>query len=94
MDDGAQAADCGRENNVSAKERHRNIAEVEIKLNSGADEEHASQEFTKLSAAPCEIKGRQTENDQRGENCCDHGHLGFITARSFAMMVALALATG
>jgi hypothetical protein len=63
-------------------------------LNPRADEERARQEFTKFPAPPREIKRRQTEDNQCDEKCGDHIPLGFIKARSFAMMVALALATG
>ena len=94
MDDGAPAAELGRHNKIGAQQRHRHFGKVEIELNSRADKESARQEFAKFPATPCEIKRRQTKNDQRDENCCDHIPLRFITARSFAMMVALALATG
>jgi hypothetical protein len=92
MDDGAPPADFGRQHKTGAEQRHRYFGKVEIELNSRADKERARQKFAKLTAAPCEIKRRQTENDYCGEK--DGDHVGFLAAYGFVPMVELALAIG
>jgi len=92
MDDGAPRADFGRQDKIGAEQRHRNFGKVEIKLDSRTDKERARQKFAKLTAAPCEIKRRQTENDYCGEK--DGDYVRLLAACGFAPMVALALAIG
>jgi hypothetical protein len=91
--DGAHSADLGRQDKISAQQRHRHFGKVEVKLNSRADEKRTSQKFAKVPAAPCEIKRRQTEDDQCDEKCDDDVSPRFITACGFAPLAALALAT-
>ena len=73
MDDGAPPADFRRQDKIRAQQRHRHLGKVKIELNSRADEERASQEFAKFPAMPCEIKRRQTEDDQCA---CEKGDAG------------------
>jgi len=94
MDDRAPPADFGRHDKIGAQQRHRHFGKVEIELNSRADKESPRQEFAKFLATPCEIKRRQTEDDQCDEKCGDHIPLRFTPVSGFASMVALALTTG
>ena len=54
MGNGAHSADFRRKDKIGAQQRHRHLGEVEIELNSRADEERACQEFAKFSVSPGE----------------------------------------
>src|SRR4030095_5468629 len=87
MDNGAHSADFRRKDKICPEQRHRYLDNIEIELNSCADKERARQKFAKLTAAPCEIKRRQTENDYCSEKEGDH--VGFLAASGFAPMAAV-----
>ena len=72
MDDRAPPTNFGCHDKISAQQRHRHFGKIKIELNSRADEEGASQKFANVPAARCEIKRRQTEDNQCDEKCGDH----------------------
>src|SRR5262245_50581534 len=66
MKDRAHATELGRLDKACAKERHRNIGNIEIDLHSATHEERPRQERAKLSTPYRDVECRDTENDE----CC------------------------
>src|SRR5262245_48707214 len=58
MRNGAQATCLWRKDNDCAQERHRHVCEVEVELNSAADEEGACEKLAYVSASIGKVQRR------------------------------------